>query len=78
MLLVWGFVLSFFGLLGAGCYEAFKVLAVIPSAFAERPAAWRNPMMISDSDDRPQQFGRTQLTARERAQNAQRAAQQER
>ncbi len=76
-LLVWGFLLSFFGLFGAGCYEAFKIVAVLPGTFESAPAVWRNPMPASDDDYQPNQPGKPRMTARERAQY-ERAAQQAR
>jgi hypothetical protein len=77
-LLVWGFLLSFAGLFGAACYEAFKIVAVIPAAFQSSPAVMRYPMTASDDDFPPNQSGRTRLTAEQRAQLAARAAQQQR
>jgi hypothetical protein len=78
LLLVWGFVLSFVGLLGAGCYEAFKLVALVPGAFETSPAAWRGPMGGSEDDYPPDQSGGRRMTARERAQYEQRAQQQDR
>jgi hypothetical protein len=72
-LLVWGFVASFVGLLGAGCFEAYKIVAAIPAVFESAPAIWRNPMRASDYDEQPNQAGRS-MTSRER----ERARQQER
>jgi hypothetical protein len=77
-LMVWGFVLSLAGLLGLGCFEACKILSVIPAAFESSPPSFRNPMWASDDDARPSQFGRGRMTPRERAQDRDRAAQQER
>jgi hypothetical protein len=76
MLLVWGFLLAFLGLFGAGCYEAFKIVAVIPAAFESSPAVWRNPMMASEDDSPPNPPGRKGMTARERAQYGERAGRQ--
>jgi hypothetical protein len=76
MLLVWGFLLSFLGLCGAGFYEAFKIVAVIPAAFESSPAVWRNPMRGSEDDYRPNQPGRRGMTAQERAQYEERAERQ--
>jgi hypothetical protein len=78
MLLVWGFVLSFLGLCGAGCFEAFKIVAVIPAAFESSPVVWRNPMRGSENDYQPNQPGWRGMTARQRAQYGERAGQQER
>ena len=78
ILLVWGFVLSFVGLLAAGCFEAFKIVAVIPAAFESSPVVWRNPMGASEDDYRPIQSGRGRMTSKERAQYEERARQQER
>ena len=78
MLLVWGFVLSFLGLFGAGCFEAIKIVAVIPAAFESSPAVWRNPMRGSEEDYQPNQPGRRGMTARQRAQYEERAERQER
>jgi hypothetical protein len=77
-LLVWGFVLSLAGFVAAGCCEAFKILSIIPSAFASAPALWRNPMTAANDDSPPNQPGRPQTTARERAQNESRAGEQDR
>jgi len=78
-LLVWGFLLSFLGLFGAGCFEAFKIVAVLPGAFESVPNIRNNPMMASDDDYAlPNQSGPIKLTAQQRAQLAQRAAQQQR
>jgi len=78
MLLVWGFLLSFFGLCGAGLFEAFKIVAVIPSAFESAPAVWRNPMMGSEDDYPPNHSGWRGMTAQQRRQYEERAEQQER
>jgi len=78
MLLVWGFVLSFFGLFGAACFEAYKIVAVIPAAFESSHAYWRSPMTASDDDSPPNSSGRASMTARQRAQDEARAAQQDR
>jgi hypothetical protein len=75
---VWGFVLSFVGLLGAGCFEAFKLVALVPGAFESSPAAWRNPMGTSEDDYQANQSGGRRMTARERAQYEQRAERQDR
>jgi hypothetical protein len=66
-LLIWGFVLSFAGLMIAGCFEACKIFAALPSAFESAPAALRNPMWASDDDSRPNLYGRGRMTPRERA-----------
>jgi hypothetical protein len=68
MLLVWGFVLSFVALLGAGCFEACKIVTVIPGAFESSPAVWRNPMRASDGDYQANQSEQRRMTSRERAQ----------
>jgi hypothetical protein len=78
ILLVWGFVLSFAGLLGAGCFEAYKIVAVIPAAFESSPAVWRNPMGASEDDHQANQSGGRRMTSRERGQYEERAEQQER
>ena len=72
MLLVWGFVLSFAGLLGAGCFEAFKIVAVIPAAFESSPALWRNPMGASEDDYQPSRSGRRRMTPQQRAEQQER------
>jgi len=71
-------VLSLAGLFGAACFEAFKIVAVIPAAFESAPALWRNPMTASDDDYPPNLSGRPRMTARQRAQDDARAAEQER
>jgi hypothetical protein len=71
-------MLSFLGLCGAGCFEAFKILAVIPSAFESSSAVWRNPMTGSEDDYPPNLPGRRGMTARQRAQYEERAERQER
>jgi len=78
MLLVWGFLLSFFGLLGAGLFEAFKIVAVIPAAFESAPAVWRNPMGESQDDFPPNLRGGKGMTAQQRRQYEERAGRQER
>jgi len=78
MLLVWGFVLSFLGLCGAGCFEAYKIVAVIPAAFESTPAVLRNPMRGSEDYYQPNQPGRRGMTAQQRAQYEERAGRQER
>ena len=78
ILMVWGFVLTFTVLMGAGIYEACKIVAVIPAAFESSPANWRNPLRSPDDEYGANQNGRRKLTPRERAQERQRAAQQER
>jgi len=76
MLLLWGFVLSLVALMGAGCFEAWKIVSVIPAAFESSPEAWRIPMLYSGEDSRPNQTGRGRMTPRERALERQRAEQQ--
>jgi hypothetical protein len=78
MLLVWGFLLSFFGLLGAGLFEAYKIVAVIPAAFDSAPAVLRNPMGGSEEDYQPNPSGRSRMTAQQRRQYEERAERQER
>jgi hypothetical protein len=78
MLLVWGFLLSFLGLVGAGCYEAFKIVAVIPSAFESAPAVLRNPMGGSDVDAPPNHSGWRGMTAQQRKQYEERNERQNR
>jgi hypothetical protein len=75
MLLVGGFLAVLAGLLAAGCYEAYKIVAVIPSAFEVSPDVLRNPMRASEDDSQPNQPGAPRMTAQQRAQNL-RAAQQ--
>lgn len=77
-LIIWGFVASMAGLLAAGCYEVFKIVSVVPSAFDSAPSLMRNPLAGSDDDDRPSQPGAPRMTARQRAENEARAAQQAR
>jgi hypothetical protein len=74
--MVWGFLLSLAAMFGAACFEAFKIVAVIPAAFESAPSVFRNPMAASDDDSPPMQSGRGRSTARQRAENAARAAQQ--
>ena len=50
LLLVWGFVASFFGLFGVACFEAFKIVAVVPAAFKSGPMGFQNPMSVSQGD----------------------------
>ena len=68
ILLVWGLVLTFFGLVGLGGFEAYKILSVIPGAFASSSDMMRNPMDASQDDYQPPQPGRRKMTPRERAQ----------
>jgi hypothetical protein len=78
ILMVWGFVLSFVGLIGAACFEAYKIVAVIPAAFESSPVVWRNPMGASQDDYQANQSGQRRMTSKERAQYEERAGQQER
>jgi hypothetical protein len=64
--------------MGAGIYEACKIVAVIPAAFSSSPANWRNPLRSPDDEDGANQNRRSRMTPRERAQERQRAEQQER
>ena len=76
--LVWGFVLSFLGLCGAACFEAIKIVKVIPAAFESSPAVLRNPMMRSEDDLPPNRSGWKGMTAPQRKQYEERARRQER
>jgi hypothetical protein len=76
ILIIWGFVLTLVGLMGAGFYEACKIVAVIPAAFESSPSLRQIPMWGGDEDNRPNQTGRGRMTPRERAQERQRAEQQ--
>jgi hypothetical protein len=76
-LLIWGFVLSFVGLMGAGFFEACKIFSALPAAFESSPAALRNPMRASDDDARPNLYGRGRMTPGERARERERAGQQD-
>ncbi|HWD21257.1 MAG TPA: hypothetical protein VHB20_18465 [Verrucomicrobiae bacterium] len=64
ILLVWGFVLSFFALFGVACVEAFKIVAHVPSAF-QSGLSLRNPMNASDADNQGPQ---AHMTPQQRAQ----------
>ena len=75
MLLVWGFVASFLGLFGAACFEAFKIVAVVPAAFSSSPIGLQNPMAASQGDYQPNQTGGSKMTPRERAEYGGRTAQ---
>jgi hypothetical protein len=77
LLIVWGFLATLAAFLAAGCYEACKIVRVIPSAFEVSPGVLRNPMRASDDDYQPNQPGAPRMTAQQRAQYL-RAAQQER
>jgi hypothetical protein len=66
-ILVLGFVLSFAGLLAAGCFEACKIVSVVPAAFESSPSVLRNPMMASDDDSLPSRTGRRRMTPQQRA-----------
>ena len=77
-LLVGGFVLSLVALMGAGCFEAWKIVSLLPAAFESAPSYRSLPMGASDDDSRPNQFGSRRMTPRQRAQERQRAEQQER
>ncbi|HEY3862084.1 MAG TPA: hypothetical protein VGO59_09370 [Verrucomicrobiae bacterium] len=72
ILIVWGFLLSFIALLGAGCFEAWKVVSVIPAAFQSSTAVMRNPMWASSDDSGPSRGS----SAKERYRQAQRAAEE--
>jgi hypothetical protein len=77
-LMGWGFLLSFFTLFGAACFEAYKIVAVIPAAFESSHAYWRAPMTASDDDSPPNAYGRPRTTAKQRAQDEARSAGQDR
>ncbi|HUD46535.1 MAG TPA: hypothetical protein VMR33_06880 [Candidatus Baltobacteraceae bacterium] len=70
-LLVCGLLLSFVGLFGMACFEAFKVFAVVPAAFDSSPFVWSNPMSASDGDYQANQPGGATMTAHQRAQSRQ-------
>ena len=53
-----GFLASLAGLLAAGCYEAYKIVSVVPYAFEGLPGLRRNPMAASEDDHQPNQPGR--------------------
>jgi len=78
LLLVWGFVGAFAGLMGAGCFEAYKIVAVLPAAFESTSTVWRNPMRASDEEYEMNQDRRTRMTPQERAQYREWAEQQRR
>jgi hypothetical protein len=71
ILVAWGLLVSLVGIFGLGCFEAFKVFAVIPAAFDSSPMVWSNPMMPSDGDQPPNQSGQTRMTSQQRARAAQ-------
>jgi hypothetical protein len=75
MLLVWGFVLSFAGLIGAGCFEAYKIVSVLPAAFESSPALLRSPMRAWEEEYRPNPPGRRRMTPQQRAQDDEQAQQ---
>jgi len=68
---VWGFLLSFAGIFGLGCFEAFKIFAVIPAAFDSSPFVFVNPMNAADPDYQPYQSGQSRMTSQQRARAAQ-------
>ena len=74
VVLVWGFLLSFAGLFGVACFEALKIVSVVPAAFEGR-AEFRKPMMGAD-DDAQQDAAQAHMTPQERAQYGARMAQQ--
>ncbi len=74
-IILWGFLASLAGLLAAGCYEAYKIVSVVPYAFEASPGLMRNPMAASEDDYQPNQPGRPRTTAQQRAQYS-RAAQE--
>jgi hypothetical protein len=53
MIVVWGFILSLAGLFSVGCFEAFKIVSVVPGAFVSAPAILHNPMSGARNDHRP-------------------------
>ena len=75
MLLVWGFVLSFAGLLGAGFFEACKIVSVLPAAFESSPVLLRSPMRAWEEDYRPNPPGQRRMTPQQRAQYDEQAQQ---
>ena len=52
-LVVWGFMLSFAGLMVLACVLVFKYVALVPSAFDASAYSWRNPMYRSGDDNQP-------------------------
>lgn len=76
-LLVSGFVLALAGMLGAGCFEAGKILALIPAAFESTRGVWRSPMFPSGNDEPPDQAGRRGRTAQQRARDEERRGRQD-
>jgi hypothetical protein len=68
LILVWGFLLFFAALLGAGGYEAWKIVSVIPAAFQSSPGDWSNPMGTVYGGQRPNPYGGKGATSRQRAQ----------
>lgn len=69
VILAWGFLLSFAGLFGAACFEAWKIVAVVPHAFEASPTvAFRNPMDHPDEDSQPVQSMGGHMTPQQRAQ----------
>jgi hypothetical protein len=69
-LIAWGFVLSFVGLMAAACFEAYKIVAVIPAAFNSSPVVWRNPMAPWTEDSPPTQSGRRRMSPQRGGQEA--------
>jgi hypothetical protein len=67
LLVVWGFVFSLLSLMGAGCFEAYKIVAAIPAAFESSSGMWDNPMNASDQDYQQSRSGRRRMTPRQRA-----------
>lgn len=67
-LVVWGFMLSFAGLMVLTCVLVFKYVALVPSAFVGSAYSWRNPMDRSGDDNQPSASQLRMMTPRERYQ----------
>ena len=76
-LIIWGFLLSLIGILGAGCFELVKIITLVPGAFDSAPGLFRNPMRAADNDYPPSRFFPPRLSDAQRAQYEQMRALQE-
>jgi hypothetical protein len=77
-LMVWGFMLSFAGLMVLTCVLVFKYVALVPSAFETSTSSWSNPMDRSGDDYPASASLRRQMTPRERYQSEENAGNRDR
>ena len=77
-LAVWGFMLSFVGLMVLMCVLVFKYVALVPSAFDASAFSWSNPLVRSGDDNQPSASQLRKMTPRERYQYEENAGNRDR